>query len=272
MPKPTLPKTNHRLATVNAHDLKVNPVAQRDFRINHARDILAKWDINKFQRPHVNKRDSGELYIMEGQHGTWAYRQNYGDDEQAILPIQVELYEGLSETEEAEFFLSLNDKKAVDTYAKFKVGVTAGREEPATVDRIVRTNGCVVTNGTSVSGGIRAVSALLTIYRRHGADNLAHTIRTLRDSFGDGGYEHPNLLGVSAVLARYGLTSDELTPALLRIPRGSKGLAQSAALNREAFGITLPEATSAAIVASYNKGKRGRGKLAPWFDGLGAAA
>lgn len=266
MSKPTLPATRStRLATVNAHDLKVNPVAQRDFKHSWAEHILANFDINKFQRPHVNKRTDGTLYVLEGQHGTWAYREKFAVEGESNLPIQVELYDGLTEAEEAEYFLSLNDKKVVDAYSKFKVAVTAGRAVESDIDRIVRVNRCRVTSMTTQEGAISAVTALIQIYNRAGAANLSATIRILRDSFGDGGYDRANLLGLSAVIARYNLTDLDLVAALIKIPRGSKGLAQQAALNRQTFGCTIVEATAAALVDAYNKGKRGRAKVPSWW-------
>lgn len=253
------------IETVNAHDLHVNPVAQRAFRPAWAAQIAAEWDIDKYQRPHVNRRDDGSLYIMEGQHGTHAYRVVYRQEGVDTLPVQVELYEGLTEQEEAEFFLSLNNKKAIDAMSRFKVAVTAGYSTETDIDRIVRANGAVVTASTDTAGAISAVNALRSIYSSHGGHTLGATIRALRDSFGDQGYERHILLGLAAVIARYGVTEESIVASLAKVPRGSKGLSQAAALNREAFGCTIVEATSAAIVDAYNKGRRGKAKLPSWW-------
>lgn len=259
------PARQSKLRWVNADDLKVNPVAQREFRPAHARDILAKFDIDKFQVPHVNKRDDGTLYIMEGQHGTWAYRQWIGEGQK----IQVWLYEGLTEEEEAEFFLSLNDKKTVDAMAKFKVGVTAGRPEESDIDRIVRAAGCTVNNSTD-DNAISAVGALRTIYGRHGAETLARTLKVIRESFTAGGYERPVLLGIAMVIARYStLDEPKLIRQLAAIRNGWKGLVQLTAMLRDQMGATQPEAAAAAVVEFYNKG---RGKKLPnwWREDIAA--
>lgn len=253
------PARQSHLAWVPADDLKVNPVAQREFRPTWAETILAKFDIDKFQVPHVNRRTDGSLYIMEGQHGTWAYRQYFGEGQR----IQVWLYDGLTEEEEAEFFLSLNDKKAIDAMSKFKVAVTAGREIESDINRIVQASGCTVNAGTTPNA-INAVGALLTIYNRHGAAVLAQTLHTIRSSFTDGGYERPVLLGIAMVLARYpDVDHARLVRQLAAIRNGWKGLVQSTALIKEQMGVTQPEAAAAAVVEFYNKG-RGR-KLPSWW-------
>lgn len=268
MTKPTnttpRPKRDRHLAWVNAYDLQVNPVAQREFRPAWAAKILSEWDIEKFQEPHVNNRADGSLFIMEGQHGTWAYREKYGEEGQNFLPIQVWLYDALTEKQEADTFLSLNNKKAIDPMAKFKAAVTANRDMEADIDRIVRANKCVVTNNTGTNNAIAAVTALTSIYSARGANNLAATIQTLRDAFGHGGFERAHLLAVSMVVARYNLQTGDVVPALLKMRRGSKGLVQDANKVRANLTCTLNEATASAIVDAINKGRR-TNKLPHWF-------
>lgn len=253
------PARQSHLAWVEADDLQVNPVAQREFRPTWAQTILSKFDIDKFQVPHVNKRPDGSLFIMEGQHSTWAYKHFVGEGQK----VQVWLYNGLTEQEEAEFFLSLNDKKGVDGLAKFKVAVTAGRPDECDIDRIVRANGCTI--GKSGGRGITAISALTTIYGRNGAANLGKTLRVIRDSFDDGGFERPVLLGISMVLARYSDVDDaRLVKQLAAIRNGWKGLVQKTALIKAQMGVTQPEAAAAAVVEFYNAGRGGR-KLPSWW-------
>lgn len=255
----TTPARQAHLAWVDADDLQVNPVAQREFRQAWAQTILSQFDIDKFQVPHVNKRPDGSLFVMEGQHSTWAYRQYVGEGQK----IQVWLYRGLSEEEEAEFFLSLNNKKNIDGLAKFKVGVTAGRSDECDIDRIVRANGCTI--GKAGSRGITAVSALTTIYARNGAANLGKTLRVIRDSFDEGGFERPVLLGVAMVLARYSDVDEaRLIKQLAGIRNGWKGLVQKTALIKAQMGVTQPEAAAAAVVEFYNAGRGGK-KLPTWW-------
>lgn len=263
----TKPARQCHLAWVKADDLAVNPVAQREFRPQHAQNILAKFDIDKFQVPHVNKRNDGTYYVMEGQHSIWAYRAYFGDGQQ----VQAWLYDGLTEAEEAEFFLSLNDKKAVDAMAKFKVGVTAGRDLESDIDRIVRANGCIVSKNAG-DNHIGAIGTVIRIYQSYGGSILGQTIRIIQGSFAEGGYEVVVLMGIAQVLSRYSLEvdNDRLIQKLAGVRNGWKGLVQRANIIRASHGVTTTEAAAAAVVEFYNSG-RGGVKLMTWWSEDGAA-
>lgn len=262
-PNSLKPARQSHLHWVKADDLVVNPVAQREFNLGWANHILQNFDLDKMQVPHVNKRTDGSLYIMEGQHTVWAYRQWLGAGQQ----IQVWLYDGLSEREEAEFFLSLNDKKGIDSLPKFRAAVTAGREAECDIDRIVRANGAVVGSGKKNGNHISAVGTLLTIYGQHGAAVLGRTIRTIDLAFSEGGYERPVLLGIAAVYGRYGGDVDEemLILKLGKLRNGWKTLVQRAQLLRDSHGVTQSVAAAAAVVEVYNAG-RGGVKLMTWWS------
>lgn len=258
------PNRTRTLVWVDANKLQVNPVAQREFRPTWAATILAQWDLEKFQEPHVNRRADGSLYVMEGQHGTHAYREKYAEEGQEC-PIQVWLYEGLTEQEEAEFFLSLNNKKSVGLMDKFLVAVVAGREEEVAIDRIVRSKGCRISPSTAKPGAIAAVGAVQSIFRRYGGHVLGDTIEALKAGLGDHALEQYNLMGVALVLTRYGVQPANIAKALLSVRGGSKGLTQAAYLIREQFGCDRRDASAAAVVQAYNKVHRGKNALPSWF-------
>lgn len=267
-PSANRPARQSHLQWVKLDDLHINPVAQREFKPAWAQFILNDFDIDKFQVPHVNERIDGSLWIMEGQHGTWAYRQWLGGDNEQI---QVWIYKGLTEQEEAEFFLSLNNKKAIELLDRFKVAVTAGREVECDIDRIVRANGCVVSGSPSTHGSISAVGALTTIYNRFGGVTLSATLNAIGNAFGDGGFERPNLIGLAMVLARYPDVDRVLLIAkLAKLRNGSKGLVQKAYMIREQMGCSATDATAAAVVDIHNAGRGGR-KLPSWWKSEDAA-
>ena len=262
------PKRRSKLTTVRVGSLGVSPITQREFNLGWAEQILGSWDLDKYQAPHVSQRADGSLYIMEGQHGTWAYRETYGED----AKVQAWLYEGLSEQEEADFFLALNNKKAIHPLDRYKVAVIAGREPEASVDQIIRRAQCTIS-GNRTPGAIAAVGSVLAAYNQHGAANLARTIAVLRDSFGDAGYEAQLIRGMSMVLARYPLIeTDRLVLALANHRNGPKGVIQRAALIKASMGEpTRNECTAAAFVEAYNKGRRGRAVLSSWWSHMEAA-
>lgn len=255
------PSRQCHLQWVPADDLGVNPVAQREFQPRWAQEIYENFDLDKMQVPHVNERPDGSLMVMEGQHTVWAYRQWIGGEKQLI---QVWLYKGLSEQEEAEFFLSLNNRKNIKALPKFRSAITAARPVECDIDRIVRLNGCTI--GGSGGNAIQALGAIQTIYTRHGGASLGLVLRVVRDAFTDGGFERPVLLGVSMVIARYPeVDIPNLVLRLSRIKNGWKGLIQRTYKIRSAMGCMQTEACAAAIVDVYNATGRGGKKLPSWW-------
>lgn len=240
--------------------IHLNATAQREFSEPWALTILNAFDIDKLQYPTVNFRD-GVYYIVDGQHSVWAYKMWLGGWEDQ--KVQCMVHNGLTEAQEAELFLSLNNKKNVSVFDKFRVGVNAGRPEECDIDRIVRANQCVITRNRSASGAISAVGALRAIYRDNGAEILGATIRIIRDAYGDAGYEAPILRGLAVVLNRFpSLDRVRLQLSLHDAHAGSKGLLNSAAQIRKSIGGTQIDAVAAAIVKIYNRSKGS--KLPTW--------
>ena len=269
MNKPTndRPQRGAHLRWVRLGDIHINPRAQREFNAPWAAEILANWDLDKFQVPTVNIRD-GKVWMVDGQHGTWGYRKWSGDDEDQ--QIQVWAHEGLTEEQEAELFLSLNHKKNVGPLAKFRAAVTAGRPVETDIDRIVRAQGCFVT-AQKMSGAIRAVAALSHIYQAQGAATLARTIATIRDAYGDEGYEKDILRGVALVIDRYSdMDHDRLLDRLRKSQGGSKGLLNRANVLRAMYGTEKAQCVAAAVVDTYNQGRGGR-KVATWWHTVALA-
>jgi len=124
-----------RLRWVPLAQMRVNPLAQRDLRPARVSRLAAVFDLEQMGAPTVSARGDW-YYVIDGQHRVEALKQWLGtwQDQQ----IQCWTYEGLTEAQEAEVFLKLNDVLAVPAFAKFKVSVQAGRSGEADVDRIVR--------------------------------------------------------------------------------------------------------------------------------------
>lgn len=248
------------LEWVPLNQIHVNAAAQREFSEPWAVHILKSFDIDKFQYPTVNLRD-GAYYVVDGQHSLYAYKMWLGGWEDQ--KVQCMVHKGLTEAQEAELFLSLNNKKAINVFDKFRVGVNAGRPEECDIDRIVRANGGVITRNKSLPGAISAVAALRAIYRDCGAEILGAVVRIIRDAYGDAGYESPVLRGIAVVLNRFpAIDRARLQLALHDAHAGSKGLLNSAAAIRRQVGGTQVDAVAQAIVKIYNRSKGS--KLPTW--------
>jgi hypothetical protein len=237
-------------------EISPSPKAQREFKPAWAAHMAAHFDLEGLGFLVVNKRDD-HYYCIDGQHRLDALKQiGFGDD-----TVQCEVYEGLSEKEEAEMFLLRNDQKTVGAYDKFSVAVIAERQEDSEIRRLVMAQGLTV----SASGGISCVGALRKAYRRQGPAGFSKTLRVIRDAYGEAGFRANVIDGLSLFLHRYdgqvveGTAIDQLGTA----HAGVNGLLGIAAKEREATKAQVAQCIAATATTIYNRAK-GK-KLAPWW-------
>jgi hypothetical protein len=239
-----------------------SPIAQRN-KLNQARvdHIAASLDLEQIGTPTVNERD-GHTYIIDGWHRVEALRLiGFAEDDN----LQCWAYTGLSEEQEAERFLKLNDTLTVDALSKFRVGVNAGRAIECDVDRIVRAQGLSVT-ADQIEGGIRAVGTLIRIYNRAGAAILARTLRIIRDAYGTPGREAVVIDGIGLLCGRYnGDLEDQVAVVKLsKLHAGVNGLVGKAEQIRQSTGRPKGACVAAAAVDVINAGRGGK-KLSSWW-------
>lgn len=249
-----------RLRWVPLNKIKINPVAQRELKQYRVDHLVASLDLDQIGNPVVNERD-GWFYCIDGQHRIEALRQFGFVDE----TIQCWTHVGLTEAEEAERFDLLNDTLAVDSLAKFRVRVTAGREREVDIDRIVRLNGMCVSRD-EIPGAIGAVKTLERIYDRSGANTLARTITLAHKSYGDPGLSAAVLDGLGLLCQRYNgdLNDDQAVAKLGKVAGGVNGLLGQAENLRRKTGNAKGHCVAAAAVEIINRGKGGK-KLPSWW-------
>lgn len=240
--------------------MRVSPLAQRELNQARVDRIVANFDLEQIGAPTVNRR-GGHYYIIDGQHRIEALRAIEWGDQQ----IQCWTYEDLSEAEEAEKFLKLNDVLAVAALPKFRVAVQAGRPMECEIEQILREHGCKVTQD-KVEGGISAVGTLIRIYQRTDGHTLGRSIQIIVDAYGSPGLEADVLDGIGYLCGRYnGDLEDQAASAKLgRLQGGVNGLRNRAEIIRARYGLTRGHAIAAAAVEVINAGKGGK-KLASWF-------
>lgn len=265
-PKPT--PTNgkvQRAARLEWHqlsDLHPSPVAQRQ-KLNQARvdHIAASLDLEQIGTPTVNRRN-GHTYIIDGWHRVEALRQFGFEDTDKV---QCWTYTDLTEEQEAERFLKLNDTLTVDAMSKFRVAVNAGRDVECDIDRIVRACGLVVTRD-HIDGGIGAVGTLIRVYNRSGAAVLSRTLRMIRDAYGTPGFDAAILDGIGLLCGRYdGELEDQVAIAKLsKTHGGPTALLGKAEMLRRSTGQPKNQCVAASAVEVINAGRGGR-KLPAWW-------
>jgi len=236
--------------------MRLNPVAQRELRPAWAAEIASNFDPNKMAAPHVNHRDEF-FYIMDGQHTIEAARLSGYTD---VDSVECFVYVGLTEAEEAEKFLELNNRKAVRAFDKFRAGVTARRPAPVEITQVLDANGLHVGNN------IRCVAALETVHKAGGADLLNRTVGIINDAFGVDGFDSNIVKGVGLLCHRYNGSLDDARAAqqLAKMRNGHVGLLTKANVYRSTHGAQPSHAVAAACVDEINRGRGGK-KLPTWW-------
>lgn len=253
-----------RLKWVPLAKLRVNPLAQREINPARVDKLIAEFDPEQFGAPTVNQR--GEwFYIIDGQHRVEGYKGWLGDGAWEDQQVQCWTYEGLSEEEEADVFLKLNDTLAVAALAKFRIGVQAGRVEETDVDRIVRAQGLVISRDKA-EGAIGAVGTLMRVYHRAGGPTLGRALRIIRDAYGDPGLESAVIDGIGMLCQRYNgeLEDDRAVARLRSVLGGVSGLTNKAEQLRKQTGSPRSHCVAAAAVDIINGGRGGK-KLPSWW-------
>lgn len=249
-----------RLEWVPIADMRVSALAQRDLNQARVDRLAADFDMEQLGSPTVNQRD-GHFYVIDGQHRVEALRViGYGDQS-----IECWTYKGLTDVEEADKFLKLNDILAVPAFAKFKVSVQAGREVECDIDRVVRSLGLRVSTERS-EGAISAVHTLRRVYQRGGPECLAKTLAVVRDAYGSPGLEAIVIDGIGLLCHRYNgeLTVERAVLALGSANGGVNGLLGKAEVLRKQTGNAKAHCVAASAVDLINRGKGGR-KLPSWW-------
>jgi hypothetical protein len=249
-----------RLRWVPIAKMKVSPVAQRELNQSRVDHLAANFDLEQIGTPTVSDRD-GWFYVVDGQHRIAALVDMGWGDQQ----IQCWTYTGLTEEQEAERFLTLNDVLAVHAYSKFKVAVQAGREMETDIDRIVRAQTLIVSQD-SQDTSISAVGTLVRVYKRGGPAVLARTLRIVRDAYGKPGLIAPCIDGIAMLCDRYnGALDDVLAVTRLNAKRGGvTTLLHNAEVIRRQTGHPRNVCVAAAAVEIVNAGKGGK-KLPGWW-------
>lgn len=241
--------------------------AQREIRNeNRVGHLVHHFDLDKFEPPTLSER-KGTYYIIDGDHRVAAVSQWLGEGWES-QQIECRVYSGLTEAEEAELFLSLNDKLTVSAMDKFRVSVNAGREDEMRVQALVEKQGLCISR-ERIPNSIGSVTTLMRVYRRSNGDILSKALRIIRDAYGDPGFEQTVIDGLAHVCQRYNGTIEEkqAIDTLASAKGGVNGLLGRAEVLRKQTGNSKSQCVAAAAVDIIKTAKGGRHIPSWWKSG-----
>ena len=173
---------SHQMLWIPVERLEVVwPKAQRDLTPQRVRDILSAFDPDVLGTLIVLKAPDGRLHVADGWARRNAVIQMFGPDTQVpciVMPCA-------NEREAAHIFNRFNGTRTKPTALQmFGTGLAEGTEMHTAVAQIVARARLHI--GTSETpGAIRAVGAVMAVYKQYGADGLRDTLWLIKEAWGD---------------------------------------------------------------------------------------
>jgi len=150
------------IKVVKVHDLTVDQKVQRQLDPRRVRKLAGSWDEKMVGVLTVSHRRGsegdpfaeGELVVLDGQTRLAAAK------DADVHALRAEVFEGLSEAEEAQIFLQHNDRKAVTPRDRFRLSVVALDEKALRIRDIAADHGWYLQGMPQPESGFRMFSAI----------------------------------------------------------------------------------------------------------------
>jgi len=211
---------NSKRVWVSLSDMRISERAQRQLNVKRSLQIAAVLDINALSYPTLNHR-GGHYWIINAMHRLEALKQwltEQGKD-WTLASIECEVFEGLSEKEEADLFDKLNTMTPVNTDVRFSIQVVAERPKPMAITAIVEAAGLRV-------GRVKApeyIQSSSALRRANELGVLEPVLSVCRDAYG---VFPANLIrGAAEFFYRFDAVDVEIVSSILaNAPGGWNGL------------------------------------------------
>lgn len=158
--------------------LRIDRHYQRDPKTTLINTIAAAFDIALAGFIVVNRRNSGHLYVIDGQQRVQGARKA---GEQEVL---ARVFEGLDRKTEAQYYDKLNDTEPQLPHERFKAAFAAGDPQTHHIHQIVHSFGATIygVDGKN-EDSIKAIAGLQWIFRQGDEVGLARTLSIIRRAF-----------------------------------------------------------------------------------------
>lgn len=187
-------------------DLKIDPEAQRTLNKRRAERLAEDFVPEAVGTIIVSERESGEKFIIDGQHRWWASKLK---DKKTVV---CEIHKGLNQAEEATLFLIKNrESSRPSAMDEYRIGLTGGIPLFVDTDNVIHKHG--LSLGSSSANTIGAVNGVLRITGKYGAETLDRTLAIAEGAWGRSAETWDGMLlgGIGEFLGRHSdkITSDE---------------------------------------------------------------
>ncbi|MFD9461688.1 DUF6551 family protein [Streptomyces sp. NPDC060027] len=252
----------HYGVKVQIADLKIDRQAQRMLNERRAQKIASRLVSEALGSIIVSQREDGSCYIVDGQH-RWRACALAG-----VNTLIAEVHHGLTQAQEAMLFLIKNQEshkpRPID---EFHVGLTGGVLLYVDTARVLEKH--ALTLGSTSTNGVGAVSGVLQITERYGADVFDRTLTVAEAAWGRSADTWDGMLlgGVGVFLGRWGDLIDDVELARKMANLGtaakwrSEILSQSSRGGFNNSGGSRVMTACGAVVNAWNRGRKAENRI-----------
>lgn len=262
----------YAMETLPADVLEVDLSVQRGLNPQRVKALAADFDESALGVFTVSARQSLDLggagnttgqkiryIVLDGQTRLAALRLFTGTDK-TKMPVVCQVYYGLTRQEEADLFLSHNNRAAVRAVDKFRIALVAGEPGALRLNNIVTRHGFETGVNPPKERRFTAVAAALKIMRlSDGEDALDRAFELIVRTWGHraNATSAEAIDGLGMLFHRHGVAVD--VPGFAR-KLASKDSPQNFKANvmalRGAMRLSRTEASYAYALQVYNSGRR----------------
>lgn len=257
--------------TLSANLLDVDQAVQR--RLNESRVTRIASDFHEaalgvfvvsardFLDPATDSTSIRRV-VLDGQTRLAALRKFTGS-ETTTMQVVCQVYHGLTRAQEAEIFLTHNDRAAVRKIDLFRLALVARQEWAVELDQIVSKHGFVASDASSPDRRFTAISTAQRISRLAGGmEALDRSFEFIARSWGYrvNAASAEAIEGLGLLFQRHGTDVEVVKfAAKLATTDTPQTFKANVLAYRAAIGISRTEAAYRYVLRVYNSGRRSRG-------------
>jgi ParB-like nuclease family protein len=240
--------------------------SQRSYDEKWAKHIADNFDPDLFDPLIVTKPNGEGIYhIVEGQHRRhalemFAAKMNKRGEDPGLELAPCRVIEDADPVRAAQIWIRVNKgRKGIRPVPEFRIAVQAEQEPEMSINRIVTRCGYKVSDDRSMDNAMSAVAALKSVYNRHDASTLKHTLDALRLCWkADPQGVQGNLIrGFGIFLHEFGSHVDaKRLQKLVGEKFSPHQFLAAAKARRENTQETVEEAIAENLIREYNRGLR----------------